>query len=183
MQQNRSVIQAFEEEFVSIRATADAAISQLDADQIRLVQHERTNSVIIIMKHMAGNFCSRFTNFLTEDGEKSWRHRDTEFVDDFSPSESGRQEAVERWNNGWSCVLDALAGLTNDHVDTVVTIRGQPLTVARALARSVAHAGHHTGQIVWLARSIVGHENWNTISIPRGKSDEYNQSLGYTPKH
>ncbi|MFO0829432.1 MAG: DUF1572 family protein [Phycisphaerales bacterium] len=179
--ERRDVVQAFESEFAAVRATCEKAIAQLDAGEIRRGLDEQSNSVAVILKHVGGNLRSRFTDFLTDDGEKSWRRRDDEFVDDFPEGEAGRAAALERWNEGWSVALDALARLSDADLDRVVTIRGEPHRVARALARSLAHVAYHAGQIVQTARTIVGEARWTTITIPRGRSDEFNRRMGYRP--
>lgn len=179
MDNSMAVVGAIRDEFTAQRRTAEKAIGQLDDAQIRVSIDGELNSVIVIVKHMAGNLRSRFTNFLTEDGEKPWRERDNEFVDDFAPGEAGRAAAMERWNEGWACVLDALAALSDADLERQVAIRGESQTAIRALTRSLAHTAHHVGQIVILARSIVGPTKWKTISIPRGGSAAYNESVGY----
>lgn len=179
MSTDRTTIGAFEAEFASVRANAEKAIAQLDADQIRLRLDAESNSVAIIMKHVGGNLRSRFTSFLSEDGEKPWRNRDGEFIDDFPAGEDGLRAALESWNAGWGCVQGAMGGLVDADLGRVVTIRGEAHTVARALARSLAHVGYHAGQIMMIARTIVGPERWLTITVARGKSAEYNRKLGY----
>jgi predicted secreted protein len=179
MSPDRTSVGAFEAEFNSVRANAEKAIVQLDDDQIRKRLDDRSNSVAVIMKHLGGNLRSRFTNFLSEDGEKPWRDRDEEFIDSFAPGGAGRREIVDHWDRGWSCVIAEIGMLTDADLGKTVTIRGEPHSVARALARSVAHVSYHTGQIVMIARTIVGPGSWRTITIARGGSAEYNRKLGY----
>jgi uncharacterized damage-inducible protein DinB len=176
---DRPIIEALESEFAKIRAGADKAIAQLDAEQLRIVPDAEGNSVAVIMKHMAGNFRSRFTNFLTEDGEKPWRQRDTEFLDDFPTGAAGRAAALSTWNEGWAAVLGALAALKDGDLSRTVQIRGEAMSVARALSRALAHAAYHHGQIVLIARRLVGPRRWKTISIPRGESASFNRNMGY----
>ena len=122
---------------------------------------------------MAGNMLSRWTNFLTEDGEKEWRQRDEEFeVHDYS-----RQQLVDLWNKGWNCFLGALESLGEDDLLKTVTIRQEPLTVIDAVNRQLAHYPHHVGQIIYVGK-IIKNERWKSLSIPRGKSEEYNKSEG-----
>jgi predicted secreted protein len=179
MSADRTSVGAFEAEFISVRANAEKAIVQLDDDQIRKRLEDGSNSVAVIMKHLGGNLRSRFTNFLSEDGEKPWRDRDEEFIDSFAPGGAGRREIVAHWDRGWSCVIAEIGMLTDADLGKTVTIRGEPHSVARALARSVAHVSYHTGQIVMIARTIVGPGSWRTITIARGGSAEYNRKLGY----
>lgn len=175
----RCVISAFEKEFADIRRGAEQAIAQLDADLLRHQPDPGSNSIALIMKHVAGNLRSRFVDFLTTDGEKPWRARDGEFIDDFPSGEPGRIAIMAAWNDGWSVLISALAALEDADLPRMVCIRGQPLTVAQALARSLAHIGYHHGQIVVQARTLVGVERWKTISIPRGGSQAFNRSIGY----
>ena len=179
---DHSLVQQFQAEFLAQRATADKAIAQLDDEQIRRSLDGDVNSVAIVMKHLAGNFLSRFTDFLTTDGEKPWRDRDGEFVDDFAPGApgtAGRAQIEARWSEGWECLTGALDALCDADLHKTITIRGEPHTVQRALTRALAHTAHHTGQIVLLARMTVGPERWRTISIPRGGSKEFNRKMGF----
>ena len=129
------------------------------------------SSIAVIVAHLAGNMQSRFTEFLTTDGEKPWRDREGEFT----PSEIGWQALLELWASGWEALLGALGGLTDSDLSRTVTIRGRPLTVHGALHRSLAHAGYHVGQIVYLAKSMRG-PAWVSLSIPPGGSDAYNRN-------
>lgn len=182
----RHIIAGFEGEYATLKRNADKAIAQLDASQIRLnglsvagLSPLNANSVAVIMKHMGGNLRSRFTDLLTCDGEKPWRNRDSEFIDDFPGGEAGRDAAIAIWNAGWACLLQTLATLSDADLSRTITIRGEPHTVARALTRSLAHAGYHVGQIILLSRAIIGDDAWNVISIARGKTREFNAGLGF----
>ena len=170
----RLLIGDFAFKFAEIRRESEQAIAQLDAVVIRRSLDGDVNSVAVIMKHVGGNLRSRFTSFLTEDGEKPWRDREAEFVDDFPAGEAGR--------DGW-CVLEStLASLCDADLATkTVSIRGVPHTVSRALARSLAHMAYHQGQITLIARMIVGRERWNTISIPRGATAQRHAEMGFDP--
>ncbi len=168
-------------EFLSQKSTAEQAIAQLDDDQIRRSLDGDVNSIVIIMKHLAGNFRSRFTNFLTDDGEKSWRNRDSEFIDDFPPGRDGRAAAEAVWREGWAVLLAALDSLTDVDLTRTVSIRGEPMPASRALTRALAHAAYHTGQIILIARMLRGPQAWQTISIPRGGSEAHNKRMGYKP--
>jgi hypothetical protein len=184
-QGNQRAATAFVEEFRALRATAEKAIAQLDDDAIRRAPAPQTNSVAVIMKHVAGNFLSRFTDFLTTDGEKAWRNRDDEFVDAYPPGAPGRAAIMARWEQGWACVLGAAAALTDEDLGRTVQIRGEPHTVDRALTRALAHAGYHVGQIVLVAKMLVGQsagpQSWKTISVPPGGSEAFNRSKGFRP--
>jgi len=163
-------------EFRRQRRLADGAVAQLEPAQLHAVPYEGGNSVVVIMKHMAGNMVSRWTEFLTTDGEKPWRNRDGEFVDDFE----SREQLDAAWEKGWATLLAAVDGLTAADLGRTVTIRGEPHTVVKALHRQLAHYGYHVGQIVGQARALKGRA-WRSLSIPRGESDAYNDGLGYRP--
>jgi hypothetical protein len=149
---------------------ADKAIAQLPDEKLHIALDPNTNSIAVIMKHVAGNLLSRWTDFLTTDGEKPWRHRDDEFVDSFAT----RDELTAFWESGWQCVFGSLSGLSAADAGRTVVIRGEPLTVPLAVGRSLAHCGYHVGQIVLIARILAGDE-WTTITIPRGASAEFNR--------
>ncbi|MEX2287209.1 MAG: DUF1572 family protein [Planctomycetaceae bacterium] len=149
---------------------AEKAVVQVSDEDLHKALHPETNSIAVIMKHIAGNLVSRFTDFLTTDGEKPDRNRDHEFVDDFR----SRHELLDYWERGWDCLFSALAGLTPADLEQTVTIRGEPHSVVKALDRSIAHLAYHVGQIVLIARIHAG-ENWNVMTIPRGGSDEFNR--------
>lgn len=165
------IVSAFLNAFESNRRLADRAIEQVADDKLRIAIDSHTNSIAVIMKHVAGNLASRWTDFLTTDGEKPWRDRDAEFIDTFT----SRSEILETWERGWGCLTHTLQSLTADDLEKTVTIRGEPHTVPLALARSLGHTCYHIGQIVQLARIHAG-ENWNTLTIPRGGSDQFNQA-------
>ncbi len=154
---------------------AERAIVQVDDEQLHKPLDPETNSIAVIMKHMAGNMCSRWTDFLTSDGEKPCRHRDDEFVDDIG----SRQELQGLWEEGWTCVFDAVSQLSDQDLHKIVHIRGKPHSVIRAIDRAIDHYGYHVGQIVQIARIRAQHD-WTTLSIPRGESEAYNQRLWQT---
>lgn len=174
---SRLVIEAMERTFLAQKHLADRAIAQLDETRLRTPLDANTNSVCIIMKHVAGNLRSRFTDFLTTDGEKSWRNRDDEFVDNFSSVDHMKQE----WEEGWEVLLATLGSLTDADLPSRVQIRGEDHTVALALSRALAHVGYHTGQIVQTAR-YMAKEEWSTLTVPRGGSRAHNLKQGYDPR-
>ncbi len=149
--------------FQSQKRLAERAILQMTDEQLRTPAAENTNSITVIMKHMAGNMLSRWTEFLTTDGEKPWRHRDNEFVDDIT----SREELMALWERGWSCLMATLEALTVDDLTKTVTIRGEPHTVILAVHRQLDHYGYHVGQIVLIAR-VFAKDKWITLSIPPG---------------
>lgn len=135
------------------------------------------NSVAGIVKHLRGNMMSRFTDFLTSDGEKSWRDRDAEFV-------VGRVSAAGVrgwWAEGWGVFRVAFDGLSEADVGREVLIRGEPHSVGLALMRALDHAAYHTGQLVWAAKLAVGEDRWETITVPVGGTAAHNRALGYDP--
>lgn len=156
--------------FQANKRYADRAIEQVDDDNLHIALGETGNSIAVIMKHIAGNLISRWTDFLTTDGEKPTRHRDTEFVDTFT----SRAEVLDFWERGWACLFDTLNDLSDEDLEKTVTIRGVPHSVPLALARSLGHTCYHIGQIVEIARFHAG-EAWTTLSVPRGQSEQYNR--------
>lgn len=162
-----SIVNAFE----ANKRLADRAIEQVPDEKLHVALDEHTNSIAVIMKHVAGNLASRWTDFLTTDGEKPWRNRDDEFVDTFG----NRAEVLKAWEKGWACLFGTLKGLRSEDLERTVTIRGEPHSVPLALARSLGHTCYHIGQIVQLARHHAG-EAWDTLTIPRGGSTRFNQT-------
>lgn len=158
--------------FRSNKGWADKAIAQLPDDKLHVALDPNTNSIAIIMKHVAGNLLSRWTDFLTTDGEKPWRNRDDEFVDTFK----SRDELIAYWESGWQRLFDSLSALTPEDAAKTVIIRGEPHSVPLAIQRSLAHCGYHVGQIILIARILAG-EHWNTITIARGASAGFNQRV------
>jgi hypothetical protein len=158
--------------FEANKRLADRAVEQLPDDKLQLALDAHTNSIAVIMKHVAGNLLSRWTDFLTSDGEKPWRNRDAEFVDTFT----SRDELLAYWERGWNCLLTALAGLQPEDFSKTVTIRGEPHPVPLAIARSLGHTCYHIGQIVQVARVHAG-DRWSTLTIPRGGSEQFNQAI------
>lgn len=162
------VVDAFVQEFRKTRQLADRAIAQLDDAQLHARLDAEANSVAVLMQHMAGNMRSRWTDFLTSDGEKPWRQRDREF--EAPPLD--RAALLGSWDSGWQTLFDALAGLTDDDLGRTVTIRGEGQSVLSALTRQLAHYAGHAYQIVLLAKHSKG-DDWTVLSIPRGQSDAY----------
>ncbi|HEX8515701.1 MAG TPA: DUF1572 family protein [Bacteroidia bacterium] len=157
--------------FTNYRNLAEKSFQQLTEDsQFHYQPDSESNSIAIIMKHMAGNMISRWTDFLTTDGEKPDRNRDGEFI---SGNES-REQLVDYWNKGWKIFMETLHALKEEDLLKTVTIRGEGLTVTQALNRQTAHYAYHVGQIVFLAKHIRNSE-WKSLSIPKNKSAEFMQ--------
>ena len=173
---SRVTIEAFEQTFAGQKSLAERALAQLSDAQLHTPAVPGMNAIAVIMRHMAGNMRSRWSDFLTTDGEKPSRRRDEEFIDD----RLAREALLQRWDDGWRCVFDALAPLTDADLSRTITIRGQAHTVARAITRQIDHYGYHTGQIVTFAR-ILARDQWQHLSVPPGGTDAFNKSLGYTP--
>lgn len=156
-------------EYDRYRALGERAIAQVPDAALNHVSSPEGNSIAMIVRHLSGNFASRFTDFLTSDGEKPWRDREREFAEQTYT----RAEVERMWAEGFGVVTTALDGLTDAHLSRDVLIRGQPLTVHAALCRSLAHAAYHVGQIVLQARELADRP-WQSLSIPRGQSAAYN---------
>jgi uncharacterized damage-inducible protein DinB len=159
-------------QFHAQKSMAERAVVQLPDEKLRVPLDENTNSIAVIMKHMSGNLISRFTDFLTSDGEKAWRNRDGEFVDDFKD----RQSIMAYWERGWKVLFETLGSLRTQDLEGTVLIRTQRLGVIDALLRALTHQSYHVGQIVQLARHLAG-DKWTTLTIARGKSEQFNQQL------
>ena len=147
----------------------EAAMSQLSDQDFFVAVDPESNSVAVLVKHLSGNMRSRFTDFLTSDGEKPDRFRDREF--EITPATT-RAEVMQWWENGWAIVFGAIDPLNPEDVMRTITIRGEPHTVLQAINRQIAHYAQHIGQIVFLAKHLRSNE-WKTLSIPRGKSEDY----------
>jgi hypothetical protein len=157
--------------FTTYRKLAEGALAQLQDGEFFHSPGAESNSAAVLVRHLAGNMRSRFTDFLTSDGEKPDRHRDGEFE---MPPSSSRVDLMRAWELGWKIVFDALDALGPADVLRGVTIRGEPHSVLQAISRQQAHYAQHVGQIVYVAKLIRGGD-WKTLSIPRGKSEEFNR--------
>jgi hypothetical protein len=166
-----ALIDAIQAEFARYKALADGAIRQVADADLSTEGQNGGNSIAVICWHVSGNLRSRFTDFLTADGEKPWRRREEEF----EARTVSRDQLRETWEQGWETLFGALAGVTDEHLGGTITIRGQVLSVSEALLRSLAHAAYHVGQIVYVAKSLQG-GNWEYLSIPPGGSDAYNRN-------
>ncbi len=156
-------------QFQYYKSLADKSFLQVTDEQLHWQPNEASNSIAVIVKHMAGNMQSRWTDFLTADGEKSWRNRETEFEDTFS----SREELLEYWEKGWQCLFDAIDPLSKTDLERLVYIRNEGHTVVEAINRQLAHYAYHVGQIVYLAR-LLANEEWQSLSIPKGGSEAFN---------
>src|SRR6218665_3053420 len=155
--------------FINYRNLAEKSFAQLSSDaDFHYTPDPESNSIAIIIKHMSGNMISRWTDFLTTDGEKPTRNRDGEFME----GAETREQLMEKWNEGWKVFMDTLHSLKGEDMMKIITIRGEGLTVTQALNRQTAHYAYHVGQIVYLAKHLKS-KDWNSLSIPKNKSNDH----------
>ena len=169
---NSPILDVVRDEFTKIKKLADQSIAQLDDDQLWVKLDPEANSVAVLMRHMAGNMRSRWTDFLTSDGEKPDRQRDREFDED----RRERAALVTEWEDGWRRLFAALTPLTDADLGAMVIIRAEPHTIYQAISRQLAHYAGHAYQILLLAKHLRG-SGWRTLSVPRGQSEEFNQKM------
>ncbi|MCF6136692.1 DUF1572 family protein [Pseudalkalibacillus berkeleyi] len=154
--------------FQTLKNQAEQVFNQLSTEELHWVPNTESNSITILIKHMSGNMRSRWTNFLSTDGEKPDRFRDQEFIDDLST----RNQILDCWEDGWKCLFQALSHLSEKDLGKTVFIRNKPMAVISALQRQLMHYASHIGQMIYIGK-MVKNDAWNTLSIPRGKSEEY----------
>jgi uncharacterized damage-inducible protein DinB len=159
--------------FETYKSLADKSIARVTDDQFFATVGQDSNSIAVIVKHLAGNMHSRWRDFLTTDGEKPDRHRDTEFEIDKADT---RESLLQKWESGWEMVFDAVEAARDTDPDTVITIRLQPFSLVGAFNRAVTHVAYHAGQIVILARQF-GRGEWQSLSVPRGESERFNAEM------
>lgn len=162
----------FVKRFQYYKDIGDKTLAQLSEEQFFWQYNEESNSIAIIIKHLAGNMLSRWTNFLTEDGEKDWRNRDLEFTSTFKT----KDEVLEYWEKGWRCLFEALNQITDENINATIYIRGEAHSVLDAVFRQLAHYPYHIGQIVYIAK-MMKDQDWQTLSIARKKSEDFNQKM------
>ena len=155
--------------FAYYKSLGDAVVARLDDEQLHWQYNEASNSIAVIIKHIAGNSISRWTDFLTADGEKQWRNRDEEFED----ASLTKQQLANLWNEGWDCLFTAINPLTDADLLRIIYIRNQGHTVTEAINRQLAHLPYHIGQMVFVAKLILG-EKWESLTIPKGQSATFN---------
>lgn len=156
-------------QFQYYKSLGDKAMAQIEDQDLNWLPNDETNSIAVIVKHLHGNMLSRWTDFLTTDGEKPTRQRDAEFDNDVT----GREAILKTWEEGWECLFDALESITDDDLNTIIYIRNEGHTVLEAINRQLAHYPYHVGQIVFVAKMLRNH-SWESLSIPRNRSNEYN---------
>jgi hypothetical protein len=158
--------------FRQSKKIAEGAMAQVSDDQLYTALDSETNSIAVIVKHMAGNMRSRWTDFLTTDGEKPDRNRDSEFLE----PPASREALMNLWEQGWRCVFEALEPLTDADLTRTITIRGEAHSVMQAINRQVAHYSLHCGQIIFLAKHLRG-AGWKSLSVPKGASAQFNEKV------
>lgn len=162
----------FIKRFEYYKMLGDKSFAQLSDEQIFWQFNEESNSIAVIVKHVAGNMLSRWTNFLTEDGEKSWRNRDEEFVNTFKT----KDEVLQYWEKGWNCLFNALNQINDENLYSTIYIRNEAHSVIDAVFRQLAHYPYHIGQLVFIAK-MMKNEDWKTLSIARNKSQDFNKEM------
>lgn len=166
---NQSYLESITKQFEYYKMLGDKSMGQVPAEKLFWQYNNESNSIAIIVNHIAGNMLSRWTNFLTSDGEKEWRNRDAEFEDVLKT----KQNVLQRWNEGWECLFQAIHSLKEEDLDKIIYIRNQGHTVVEAINRQLAHYPYHIGQMVFIAKMITNND-WKSLSIPKGKSVIYN---------
>lgn len=173
---NTSYLESAIKQFEYYKMLGERTFAQLPEEKLFWQYNEESNSIATIVKHLWGNMLSRWTDFLTTDGEKEWRRRDAEFENDITT----KQQMIRLWDEGWKVTLDTLHSLRTEDLEKIVYIRNQGHTVMEAINRQLAHYPYHIGQIVFLGKMCA--ETWDSLSIPRGKSGSYNADKFSRPK-
>ena len=167
-----NVISGIIKQFDYYKLLGEKTFSQLSEKELFWQYNENSNSIAIIVNHLSGNMLSRWTDFLTTDGEKDWRNRDEEFEDNIH----SKTELIDKWEQGWKCLFDALQQIkTDEDLQQIIYIRNEGHTVLEAINRQLAHYPYHVGQIVFIGKMLKNDE-WNSLSIPKNKSADYNQT-------
>lgn len=169
METNNNYLESVKKQFLYYKTLGEKAMEQLEPEQLFISTNDDTNSIAVIVKHISGNMLSRWTDFLTSDGEKEWRNRD----DEFENTTETKEELIQLWNKGWDCLFNAINPLTDEQLTTIIYIRNEGHTVIEAINRQLAHYPYHIGQIVFYAK-MLKNTNWNSLSIPKNKSNSYN---------
>jgi Protein of unknown function (DUF1572) len=171
-------LQSSIKQFEYYKMLGEKTFAQVSDEALFWQYNEESNSIATIVKHLWGNMLSRWTDFLTSDGEKEWRKREEEFENDITT----RKEMMDKWNEGWQCLFNALNSLKDNDLDKIIYIRNMGHSITEAINRQLAHYPYHVGQIVFIGK-MTSENTWNSLSIPRGKSKEYNAEKFAKPKH
>lgn len=167
----KSYLPSVIKQFQYYKSLGEKTFLQLNESELHWQHNNASNSIAVIVKHIAGNMLSRWTNFLTEDGEKEWRNRDQEFIDSLTT----KKAIIDYWNKGWHCLFNAIKPLNDEHLEHIIYIRNQGHTVTEAINRQLMHYAYHIGQIVYIGKLIKGN-SWQTLSIAKGQSSSYNET-------
>lgn len=170
--EKKTYLELAADNFQSIKLIAERSMDQLTNEELHSAPNVESNSIAVIVKHMSGNLKSRFSDFLSSDGEKPDRNRDGEFEGSYE----SKTQLLNAWNSGWDVLFNSLSLLKDDDLHKTVYIRSEPHQVMEAIQRQIVHHSSHSGQIVYIAKMIKDRE-WKTLSIPRGKSDKFNQEM------
>jgi hypothetical protein len=168
--ENENYLASAKQQFLFYKSLGEKAMDQLEPEQLFIPPNEESNSIAMIVQHMAGNMLSRWTDFLTSDGEKEWRDRDAEF----EVVLANKDELAQKWNDGWNCLMNVMDQLQPGRLGQTVLIRSEPHTVVEAINRQLAHYAYHVGQIVFYAKQLKG-KSFTSLSIPKNKSEEFNK--------
>ena len=169
-------LQSTIKQFEYYKLLGERSFEQIDEEDLFWQFNADSNSIATVVKHLWGNMLSRWTDFLNSDGEKEWRNRDAEFENDIST----REELLQKWNEGWACLFNALRPLQQEDLSKIIYIRNMGHTVTDAINRQLAHYAYHVGQIVYIARMRA--KDWKSLSIPKGQSQQYNKEKFAKPK-
>ena len=171
-------IKSIQKQFNYYKSLGDKTFEQLTEEQLFWQSNKDDNSIAIIVKHIAGNMLSRWTNFYTEDGEKEWRNRDQEFINSFTTKE----EVIAYWESGWHCLFNTINSLKVENLERIIYIRNIGHTVTEAINRQLSHYSFHIGQIVYLGKMMKGNA-WKSLSVPKNQSKAYNEEKFGKEKH
>lgn len=175
---NTTYLESIKKQFEYYKMLGHKTIAQLPDDKLFWQYNDESNSIAVIVKHLSGNMLSRWTDFLTSDGEKEWRNRDNEFENDSKT----KDELMKSWNDGWDCFFNAITILKEEDLSKIIYIRNEGHTVLEAINRQLAHYPYHIGQMVFIGKMICN-DKWVSLSIPKGKSDAYNTEKFSKEKH
>ena len=171
-------LESVKKQFAYYKMLGEKAMAQVPEEKLFWQYNAESNSIATIVKHLWGNMLSRWTSFLTSDGEKEWRKRDAEFENDLQSKEA----VMAKWDEGWKCLFDAIDALTNEYLEKEIFIRNMGHSVVEAINRQLAHYPYHIGQIIFVAKMACDNQ-WNSLSIPKGNSEKYNEAKFAKPTH
>ncbi len=167
---SENYLDSVKQQFHYYKLLGEKTMAQLKPEELFMQPNEDSNSIAMIVQHIAGNMLSRWTNFLTSDGEKNWRNRNAEF----EPVLKTKAAIMQKWDEGWECLTNAIDGLTPAQLENIILIRNEPHTVVQAINRQLAHYPYHVGQMIFFAKQLKGN-SFVSLSIPKNKSDDYNK--------